>query len=62
MVWNILLIKVDYTSDAKSLFFELYLYHVDGSKSKTAFGKARLGRRLSLAGLIVNTAITILLI
>lgn len=24
--------------DAKSLFFELYLYHVDGSKSKTAFG------------------------
>lgn len=33
-----------------------------GRKSKTAFGKARLGRRLSLAGLIVNTAITILLI
>lgn len=25
-------------SDVKSLFFELYLYHVDGSKSKTAFG------------------------
>lgn len=24
--------------NAKSLFFELYLYHVDGSKSKTAFG------------------------
>lgn len=23
---------------AKSLFFELYLYHVDGSKTKTAFG------------------------
>lgn len=33
-----------------------------GRKSKTAFEKARLGRRLSLAGLIVNTAITILLI
>lgn len=25
-------------SDANALFFELYLYHIDGSKSKTVFG------------------------
>lgn len=35
----------DIACDIRALFFELYLYHIDGSKSATAFGAYSLDRR-----------------